>query len=75
VAIFHDEILLEEGDGLERGRGGEADEEGVEVFEHLPPEIVDGAVAFIGDDEVEELDRDGGIVGDVLGAAVRQLFD
>ena len=37
---------------------------GVEVFEHLPPEIVDGAVAFIGDDEVEFLDREGGIVFD-----------
>ena len=35
--------------GLLGRRGGEADEIGVEVFEHLPPEIVDGSVAFIGD--------------------------
>ena len=53
-----------------RGRGGEADEEGIEVFEHLPPEIVDGAVAFVGDDEVEGLDGDGGVVGDVFGAVI-----
>ena len=44
------------------------DEKGVEVFEHLPPEIVDGAVALVGDDEIEFLDRHGGVVGDVAGA-------
>ncbi len=43
---------------------------GVEVFEDLPPEPVDGAVAFVGDDEVEGLDGDGWIVGDVLRAVV-----
>ena len=64
VVVFHDEVLLEETEGLFRRRGGEADERGVEVFEHLPPEIVDGAVAFIGDDEVEFLDREIWIVFD-----------
>ena len=43
---------------------------GVEVLEDLPPEPVDGAVAFVGDDEVEGLDGDGWIVGDVLRAVV-----
>ncbi len=70
VVVFHHEVLIEEADGLFARRGGQADEEGVEVFEHLPPQAVDGAMAFIDDDEVEGLDGDGGIVGDVLRAAV-----
>src|SRR5207302_810497 len=64
VSVLHDEVLIKEADGLLRRRGGEADEIGVEVFEHLTPEIVDGAVAFIGDDEVEGLDRDVRVVDD-----------
>ena len=47
--------------------GVTADEIGVEVFEHLAPEIVDGAVAFVGDDEIEGLDRDVRIVNELLG--------
>jgi hypothetical protein len=70
VAVFHDEVLAEEADGLLGRRGGEADEVGVEILQHLPPEAVDGAVALIGDDEVEGLDGDGGIVGHVLRAVV-----
>ena len=70
VVVFRDEVLVEEADGLLDGRGGEADEKRVEVFEDLPPEIVDGAMAFVGDDEVEGFDGNGGIVGDVLRAAV-----
>ena len=72
VVVFHHEVLIEEADGLLRGRGGEADEEGVEVFEHLPPEVVDRAVALVGDDEVEGLDGDRGVVGDVLRAVCRR---
>ena len=64
VAVLHHEVLVEEADGLLGGRGGEADEVGVEVFEHLAPEVVDGAVAFVGDDEVEGLDGDVRVVGD-----------
>ena len=70
VVVFHDEVLVEKTDGLLGRRGGEADEEGVEIFEHLPPEAVDGAVALVGDDEIERLDGDGGVVGDVLRAVV-----
>ena len=70
VAVFHHEVLVEEADGLLDGRGGEADEEGVEVFEHLAPEIVDGAVALVGDDEVEGLDGNGGVVCHVLRSVV-----
>ena len=71
VVVFRDAVLVEVGDGLRRRRGGEADERSVEVFEHLPPEIVDGAVALVGDDEVELLDGDGGIVGDIPGAGAK----
>ena len=70
VVVLHDEVLVEKADGLLRGRGGEADDEGVEVFEDLPPEAVDGAVTFVGDDEIEGLDRDGGIVGNLLHATI-----
>ncbi len=35
VAVLHDEVLVEEAEGLLGGRGGEADEKGVEVFQHL----------------------------------------
>ena len=58
------------------GRGGQADQEGVEVFEHLPPEVVDRAVALIDDDEVERLDGDSLVVDDrqrLLDQAGRQL--
>jgi hypothetical protein len=41
MGVFGDDILLEEGVGANIGGGGEADEEGVEVIEDLPPEIVD----------------------------------
>ena len=56
VSVFRDEILIEEADRLFPRRGDEADEIGVEVFEHLAPEIVGRAVAFIRDDEVLRTD-------------------
>src|SRR5438128_11369460 len=64
VSVFHDEVLIKEADGLLRRRGGEADEIGVEVCEYLAPQLVDGAVAFIRDDEVEGLDGDVRVVND-----------
>ena len=44
---------------------------GVEVFEHLAPEVVDGAVAFVGDDDVEGLDGDGRVVFDGLARSLK----
>ena len=64
VGVFGDEVLLEEAVGAPVGGGGEADQKGVEVFEDLPPEVVDRAVALIDDDEVEELGRDLFVVDD-----------
>ena len=76
VAVFHHEVAVEEADGLGGRRGGQPDQEGVEVVEHLPPEVVDGAVALIDDDEVERLDGDVLVVDDrqrLLDQAGRQL--
>ena len=64
VRVFHDEVLIEEAEGLLVGRGGEADEVGIEVFQHLRPEVVDGPVAFVGDDDVEGFNRNGWVVVD-----------
>ena len=63
VAILHHQILVEEAQHLAGWRGGEADQESVEVQQHLAPQIVDGAVALVDDDEVEELRRNLGVVG------------
>ena len=64
MTVLHDEVLLEEAQGLLGWGGGESDEPRVEVFEHLPPEVVDGAVRLIRDDDVEGLDGNGGVVFD-----------
>jgi hypothetical protein len=62
VRVFGDEVPVEESERGLAGSGGESDEEGVEVFDDLLPQVVDGAVAFVDDDEVEGLDGDLGIV-------------
>ena len=54
--------MIKEADRLFSRCSGETDEKGVEVFENLAPEIVDGAMTFVGDDEVEGLDRNRGVV-------------
>ena len=64
MAVVADDVLLEEAVGAVVGRRGEADQAGVEVVEHLLPEVVDAAVAFVDEDEVEEFGRDFGVVGD-----------
>jgi len=58
VGIVLHEVAAEEADGLSAGRCGQADSEGVEILQHWPPQIVDGAVALIDDDEIEALNRD-----------------
>ena len=67
VRVFHHQVLTKEPEGLLVRRGRQADEVGIEIFEHLRPQIVDGPVTFIGDDDVEGLDGDGRIVVDGLG--------
>jgi hypothetical protein len=60
MAVLHDQVLLEEAVGVFRRGGRQADQEGVEVLQHLPPQRVDGAVALVHEDDVEVLQ---GIVG------------
>lgn len=67
VGVFGDEVLIKKADGLFGGCGGEANEEGIKVFEHLAPEVVDGAVAFVNDDDIELFDGDVGVVADGSG--------
>ena len=57
VSVFGDEVLVEEAEGLFGGGGGEPNDEGVEVVEDLSPLVVDAAVAFVDDDEVEGAER------------------
>ena len=64
VRVLHDDVLVEEAVGVLGRRRRQADQVGVEVLEHLPPERVDGAVALVDEDDVEELRRDGAVVDD-----------
>ena len=66
VVVFHDQVLIEEAEGLLVGCGGEADEVSIEVFKHLCPVVVDGSVAFVGDDDVEGFNRNNRIVANGL---------
>ncbi len=62
IRVLRHQVLAEEAQRVERGRGGKADGEGVEIVQHLAPGAVDRTVAFVGDDEVEALDGDRGVV-------------
>src|ERR1043165_9547809 len=57
VAVVADDVVLEEAEGAVIGRGRKADEKGVEVIEHLLPDVVNGAVTLVYDDEIKELGR------------------
>ncbi len=56
-----DQVLVEEAEGLLGGRGGQADQEGVEVLQHAAPQVVDGAVALVHHDEIVGLDGNSGL--------------
>ncbi len=64
VRVLHHDVLVEEAVGVLGRRGREADQVGVEVLQHLAPERVDGPVALVDEDDVEELGRHGGVVDD-----------
>jgi hypothetical protein len=67
VAVFHDQVLVEEAKGLLVGRGGQADQVRVKVLQHLAPQVVDAAVGLVGDHNVKALDGDGRVVANGLG--------
>ena len=62
MIVFADDILLEEAVGAVVRRGGQTDEIGVEILQNLTPEVVNRAVAFVDDDEIEELRRNLAVV-------------
>src|SRR5262249_32005436 len=64
VAIFRDKVAVEETERLLAGRRRQTNEETIEVFQHLPPQVVDRTMAFISNDEIEVLNRNRGIVND-----------
>ena len=55
MAVFADHVLLEEPIGAVIRRGGQTDEKGVEVLQHLTPQVVNRAMTLVDDDEIEEL--------------------
>ena len=64
MGILAHDVLLEEPVGTVVWRGGQADEIGIEIFQDLTPDVVNRAVAFVDDDEVEELGRDPAVIHD-----------
>ncbi len=66
--VLHHQVLVEEAKRLLARGGGEADEEGVEVLEHLTPNAIDRTVALVDDDHVEGLDGQVFVVVDLDGA-------
>ena len=62
VGVFADDVLIEKTEGAVVGRGGKADQKGIKIVQHLFPEVVNAAVAFVDDDEIEKLNGQFGIV-------------
>ncbi len=75
VVVAVDEVL-EVGHRVGGRRGGEADLDGVEVVERVAPdrELLGcvAAVAFVGDDQVEGVDRDVELAGVVVAVALAE---
>ena len=60
--VFADHVFLEEGKCALIRRRCQANQESVEVFQHLAPHVIDGAVAFVNNDTVEEFRRIGRVI-------------
>ena len=73
MRVLHHEVLAEETEGLLRRGGCQADQVGVEVLQDLTPQTVDGAMAFIDDDDVERVGRHRRAVADLDRLGDRQL--
>ena len=73
VGVFGDDVLIEKTKGALVGSGGQADEEGIEIIQDLLPQVVNRAVAFIHNDEIEGFNRYVGIVTYKLGLLVDLL--
>ena len=64
MVVFHNQVLIEEPEGLLGRSGGQPNDKSVEILQHLSPQVVDGAVTLVGHDEVEGLNGEDGVVGD-----------
>ena len=53
VVVFTDHVLAEKPVGTVIRRGGQTHQVGIKIFQHLPPQVVNGAVAFINNDDVK----------------------
>ena len=57
MGVLAHDILIEVAKGAVVRRSSQTDEKGIKVVQHLLPQIVDAAVAFVDDNKIEELDR------------------
>lgn len=73
VGVLGNEVLVEKANRLFGGRGGEPDQEGVEVFQDLAPEVVNRAMAFIDNDDIKHFDGDVRVVADRARALVKRI--
>src|SRR5579859_8303161 len=63
MAVFHDQVLVEEPERLFAWRGGQPDQEGIEVFQDLAPDVVDRPVTLVDEHHVEGLDWEARVIG------------
>ena len=62
VPVFLDEILVEKRKGLLVWCRRQTDDIGIPIIQHLPPQPVNGTVAFVHDNEVKKFRREVGII-------------
>lgn len=73
MPVLHDEILVEKTECLPGGCGSEADDERIEIEQHLTPQFVNRPVSLVHYDEIEELGWDAGIVDNLRRLALPRL--
>jgi hypothetical protein len=56
--VFADDILFEKSVSASVRCGGQSNEVGIEILNHLTPQIVNGTVAFIDHNKIKKLDGD-----------------
>ena len=75
VSVLLDKVLIEESNCLSGGRSGQASQKGIEVQQDLFPEIVNGAMALIDDDEVEEFWWDTSVEDDIRRLSFQRFWN
>ena len=55
AGILADHVLIKESKGALVRRGGQADDEGIKILQHLIPHVINRPMAFINDNAVEKL--------------------